>query len=294
MANKKEESIAKEIVNEKIDVELLKKELTDYVDEKIRNELVENIEKANKKVIREKNYKILWRDFLVLLLLGICGFLVYTLYNINYFELTLNKNSNTQNTNVIEENKENVEVVVEPTLDELKSKYSYLIDKVIISDESIYIEDFYNGNMTKELKNYLTLNLVDFDTLTVQDDYNIINEFNFTEKFKELFSSEYENSNFNYNGNSVRYIGLINSYLTNTLLVKTTTNIQREITNIVVNNNEVKITTIEGIVKDNKLFNPITKEEVEGYNNDNLSNYENSLVKITYVFDGEKLNSINK
>ena len=292
MANKKNEE--ENIKEEKINLDGIKKELTEYVDEKIRLELVDNIENAHKKVIREKNYKILWRDFLVLLLLGICGFLVYTLYNINYFELTLNKNSNTQNTNVIEENKENVEVVVEPTLDELKSKYSYLIDKVIISDESIYIEDFYNGNMTKELKNYLTLNLVDFDTLTVQDDYNIINEFNFTEKFKELFSSEYENSNFNYNGNSVRYIGLINSYLTNTLLVKTTTNIQREITNIVVNNNEVKITTIEGIVKDNKLFNPITKEEVEGYNNDNLSNYENSLVKITYVFDGEKLNSINK
>ena len=59
MANKKTDEVKVVKKEEKIDLEEIKKELTDYVDDKIRTELVENIERANKRVIKEKNIKII-------------------------------------------------------------------------------------------------------------------------------------------------------------------------------------------------------------------------------------------
>ena len=298
MASKKTEVSVKETKKEvKVDLEGIKKELTDYVDEKIRAELVDNIEKANKKVIREKNIKIISRDLLILILLGICGFLVYTLYNINYFDVDINKNNKNIDSNSLieekEENKEKEEVVVEPTLDELKVKYAHLLDNYSISDESAYLEDFYNGKLTSEIKNCFTMDAIDLNSLTVQDDYNVINEYSFADKYKELFNSEYENKNFDYNGNGIRYISILNSYLSTKVLEHSDTFIKREIVNIVVNDDTIDITTVEGMVIDGKLYNPLTKEEVEGYNND-LINYKDALVTITYTFKNGKLESLSK
>ena len=294
MANKKTDEVKVVKKEEKIDLEEIKKELTDYVDDKIRTELVENIERANKRVIKEKNIKIIWRDFLVLILLGICCFLVYTLYNINYFGISIDEKQNSEKKEEVNKSSEEIEEeIVEPTLDELKTKYSYLLNNYVISDESIYLEDLYNGNLTNELKNYYALNKFDFTSLTMQDDYNIINEYSFVEKYKELFDSEYVNTSFNYNGNIIRYIGVINSYISTSVLEYTNSFIKREIISINVNDKIVSITTVEGVVKDNKLYNPLTKEEIENFNN-NLLDYEDKLVKITYVFNNGKLDSITK
>ena len=66
-----------------------------------------------------------------------------------------------------------------------------------------------------------------------------------------------------------------------------------QIVNIVVNDDTIDITTVEGMVIDGKLYNPLTKEEVEGYNND-LINYKDALVTITYTFKNGKLESLSK
>ena len=259
----------------------------------MRYELVDNIEKANKRVIREKNIKILCRDILIVVLLGICGFLVYTLYNINYFDFDVKDNNNNKNdeTKEVEEKEPKEEVVVEPTLDELKAKYAYLLNGVVINEDSTYIKDYYDGKLTDELKNYIALNNMDFSELTTQDDYNIINEYGLNEKYKEIFDSEFKTVNFDFNGNNIRYIDLIKSYLSTSVLEHTKTNIKRELTDIKVNGDSVSITCVEGIIKDNKLYNVVTKEEVENFNN-NFLEYESELNKITYTFNKGILNSV--
>ena len=42
------------------------------------------------------------------------------------------------------------------SLEDLKKKYSYLLDNIIISDNCDYLSDFYNHNITYELKNYIS------------------------------------------------------------------------------------------------------------------------------------------
>ena len=295
MASRKTEEVKETKKEEKVDLENIKKELTDYIDEKMRYELVDNIEKANKRVIREKNIKILCRDILIVVLLGICGFLVYTLYNINYFDFDVKDNNNNKNdeTKEVEEKEPKEEVVVEPTLDELKAKYAYLLNGVVINEDSTYIKDYYDGKLTDELKNYIALNNMDFSELRTQDDYNIINEYGLNEKYKEIFDSEFKTVNFDFNGNNIRYIDLIKSYLSTSVLEHTKTNIKREITDIKVSDDKVIITTVEGLIKDNKLYNILDNTLIEEYE-DSLLKCNDKLNKITYVFKNNKLIDLEK
>lgn len=286
--------VKKEVVEEvkKVDLSSIKEELKDYVDLEIKKNFKGEIDKANRKLINEKNKKIYSRDIVIVLLLLVIVFLIYLLNSVGYFnKLFVNdtnmNNSSNNSTNVIDNNKPKEEVVVGPTLDDLKIKYAYLIDDIVINEESSYKNDYYNGNLTDELKRYIALNNMDFDTI-LYEDYSIIDEEVFRNSYDKIFDN-YSSGSFNYNVNKIRYIEKLKSYITNSILIKEESNIKREIIDIKVDNNKVYITTIEGVVKDNKLFNVITLDEVKTYENDNLSRYKDSLNKITYVFSNNKL-----
>ena len=167
------------------------------------------------------------------------------------------------------------------------------MDIYLISDSSNYLDEYYNGNLTTELKNSLALNLVDFDKLEEDDDSNIIGSNILEEEYKKIFNDKYENKSFKYNDNKLKYVSKLDSYITDSILEKNDTNIKREITNIEVDKKIVKITTIEGKVIDNKVFNIFSDDSLGDYN-DNLNNYSDDLNKITYIFNDKKLDSIEK
>ena len=135
---------------------------------------------------------------------------------------------------------------------------------------------------------------MDFDNLKTEEDYQIINEDNFKIAFEKLFTSLYTSGSFEYNNNKIRYVNMINSYMTESLLKKEKSNIVKEITDIKKEDNVITIKTIEGIVKDNKLYNIIYNSEVEGYKEDSLANYQDSLNKVIYIFKDNKLINLEK
>ncbi len=288
MARAKKEEIKEEV--KKVDLSSIKEELKDYVDLEIKKNFKGEIDRANRKLINEKNKKIYSRDIVIVLLLLLIVFLIYLLNSVGYFNRLFvdnNTNNNNTNTNIIDNTKPKEEVVVGPTLDELKNRYAYLLDNIVINEESSYKVDYYNGNLNDEMKRYIALNNMNFDTI-LYEDYSIIDENIFKEAYDKLFDG-YTSGSFNYNVNKIRYIEKLKSYITNSILTKEESNIKRDIIDIKVDNNKVYITTIEGVVKDNKLFNVITLDEVKTYENDSLSNYKDSLNKITYVFLNNKL-----
>ena len=293
MARAKKEEVKEEV--KKVDLSSIKEELKDYVDLEIKKNFKGEIDRANRKLINEKNKKIYSRDIVIVLLLLVIVFLIYRLNSLGYFNKffvdgqTINNNTNIvdNNSSNNNNNKSNENVVVEPTLDELKNKYAYLLDNIVINEESSYKTDFYNGNLNDEIKRYISLNNVDFDKI-LYEDYSIIDEELLKSEYDKLFD-DYSSGSFNYNVSKIRYIEKLKSYITNSILLKEESNIKREITNIKVDSNKVYITTIEGVVKDNKLFNVITLDEVKTYENDSLTNYKDSLNKITYVFLNNKL-----
>ena len=280
----------------------IKEELTKYINEIVNDKFIKEIDNANKGVIREKNKKILTKNMLITFLLLIIVFLIYLLYDANYFarmsngektNIIDNSNLNIVNDNNKENNSIEIEEIKKPTLEELKETYSMLLDNITISEKSKYIEEFYSGKLTDELCNYLTLNNIDFKNLLVDDNYNVIDEGNVKKEYARIFNREYVSTSFDYNGVEVRYIKRLSSYITDAILNKESSNIKREITNIVIDNDNIMITTIEGIVNNNKVYNVTTNEEIGEFNKDILK-YKDKLTELTYIFNDNKLITIKK
>lgn len=288
-----------DVVDNNIDILDLKNDLVGYIDDelekkidsmfnqKIRNEFIESINISNGKLVKEKNKNIFLKNIIIVVLIVIIFYLIYLLYSANYFDKYFIKNNEPNNVSDVD-NKNNNNVVdqTDPisTLEKLKSEYAYLLDSVIISRSSRYIEDYYSGNLSDELKKYLALNQISFDKLEVENDYNVISSSTFSMAYKKLFDGNFENSSFDYNGNRVRYFNKLDSYVTDSLLVKDELIITREIISISIVNDNIVIETVEGIVGANKLFNVLSLEEVITYNNDSLLNYQDALNKVVYTF----------
>ena len=68
----------------------IKEELTDYINIQIKKNFTEEVEKANKRLIREKNKKIFTRNLIIIILLFIIAFLLYLLYDNHYFDKYFN------------------------------------------------------------------------------------------------------------------------------------------------------------------------------------------------------------
>ena len=141
---------------------------------------------------------------------------------------------------------------------------------------------------------YMTLNSFDFSSFEKEEDYNIIKESTFKIMYNKLFDDEYEPATFSYDDNKVRYVKQMESYMTESVLVRENNNIVREIKDIKVDGKKVMITTIEGVVKDNKLFNITTGKEVEDYKDDSLLKYSDKLNEVVYNFKNDKLVSLGK
>lgn len=273
---------------ESIDLSEIKEELTDYINIQIKKNFNEELERANKALIKEKNKKIFIKNIEIIILICIIIFLSYLLYDNHYYDKYLNQfNQNNQlNQNNDNSNEENT------VLQELISNYSYLVENLTISENSSYINDYYKGNLTKELKNYLTMNTMNFEELTIEDETNLIENNLFQDHYNQLFKEDYESSSFDYNGIKVRYLKKLETYITDSIIKQNKSNIKKEIINIDVLENEVIITTLEGILIDNKLYNILSSKEITSYKNDSFTNYEKDLNKVVYTFIDNKLVSI--
>lgn len=292
MVKKKEtEKVVKKSSKETINIESLKEELTEYIDKSIKKEFISELEKSYKRTIREKNKKIIIKNMFITGLLFIIVCLIFIMNKNNYFDKFFIEDNNTKQVKVTKTKEENTNTEEEPTLDELKEEYSYLLDNIYINENSSYLSDYYNGNLTSELKNYLTLNFLDIDSFPQEDNYQIIDKESFTNEYQKHFNDKYQNKTFNYNGNLIRYINKLDSYLSDDIINKNSTNIIREITDIKVSDDKVLITTTEALSYDNKLYNIITNEEISDDINDLLS-YTDKLNTVTYTFEDNKLISI--
>ena len=96
--------------------------------------------------------------------------------------------------------------------------------------------------------------------------------------------------NFDYDGNEIRYISKIDSYITSSLLEKKKTNIEREIINITLDEEKVIIETVEGLVKDNYIYNILTDEK---YEESELLTLKDKLTHVTYTFKNDNLIDLN-
>lgn len=260
----------------------VKEELTNYMKEQIDFEVNKAVESNTKKLIRHKNIVIIKRDIIILVLLGLYAFLIYNLYTTNYFDKYLNK----ENTPIIKEESvvKEEESESEKQID-LKEEYSYLLDSFSISENSKYIEDYYRGKLSDELRLYISL----YNVLNNEDlEDEFIDGSVIKETYESIFKGNVTNKSFEYNEAKIKYLNAKDIYIIDGEL-DNGTNIKREITNVYEKDDVVFIETVEGLIKDNKLYNIVTKKEVKKYDNKDLVKYQNDLISLRYKFDKKDL-----
>ena len=128
-----------------------------------------------------------------------------------------------------------------------------------------------------------------------EEDSLIITKDTLNDAYNILFADEFVSLSFDYNGSKIKYIKALDSYLTDKVIIKEESNIKREIIAIEVSGNNIKIKTVEGLVKDNKLYNILSNKVIRKYRqDDNIKAYEDNLNTLIYTFNNEKLESISK
>ena len=264
-----------------------KQDIDKYVRDRVEKEASSSSIKFYKKQIRNKNVFLIIDTIVIILLIVFIGYSAFYLYTNGYFDKANNNTKETSNNN--EQSKSESS---KPSTEELINKYSYLIDKVKIDSNCDYINDFYNGNLTTELKEYLAFKLLDdkyvtSDELSTYFDANSLNE-----AYKRIFNDKLEYKSFKYDGCSFKYIESKDMFISFSKPF-TGINIEREIIDIKEENNNVIIKTVEGYFNDNRLFNIKSNKEVSDYKKeDKLSIYVKKLNTITYTFNNDYLISI--
>ena len=278
-----------------------KSEIDKYIKERVEVESASQSVKLLKKQLKSKKISSGIKSFIILCLLACIGSGVYYLYNDGYFdeEKTVSKECNCQKTKCdvktdddkkTDDKKEDVK-----SLSELKEEYDYLLDNVIFDANSNYTSDYYKGNFTTEIREYLAYKLIDVEDIIQDEDSNYFESSALETAYQKLFDDEIIFKNFKYNNATYTYLQPKDMFISNAKPNEEKP-VTREIIDIKENNNTVVITCVEGYVNDkNKLFNILTNKEVKGYKTSQpLSKYESKLNTVKYTFTDEYLVDISK
>ena len=258
-----------------INIDDYKEQIDKYIKERVEREVASESLKIYKKQLRSKTIISLVKTIIIIILILIIGYGMFYLYKDGYFD---NKdiiiNNDVPVINVDDE---------KSSIDDLKKEYSFLLDNVIMYDNSNYLKDFYNGNLTNELKEYLAFNLIIKDDINKDNDTIYFKDDVLKESYNKLFDKDIEYVSFNASKVDYKYIKLMNAFVGDGK-EEVGNKITRDIVDIKVDNDNVVITTIEGLIKDNKLYNILSLNEVKGYNKGDIFKYESSLNKVIYTF----------
>lgn len=296
----------KERVNEEtkkgINIKDYKEQIDKYAKERVEVESSSQTVKTLKKQLQSKKCASGVKSFIILCLLACIGYGIYYLYKDGYFDEKNNKECNCPVNNCKEyvptdnntDSKKDENSKKEETLEDLTKKYSYLLDSIIFDLNSNYTRDYYNGNLTNELKEYLAYKLVDKENVITDEDSSYFELSDLETAYNVLFNEKLEPVSFKYNNSLYSFIESKEMFISN-IKANEEKLITKEITNIEVNDKNVIITTVEGYLSNGKLYNILTNKRITSYKSgDSLVKYKNKLNSVRYTFTDEHLVSIEK
>lgn len=284
-----------------INIKDYKDQIDKYVKERVEIESASQSVKLLKKQLHSKKVASAIKSFIILCLLGCIGYGVYYLYDDGYFEENKGVKCPAVGTSQTKPN-DDPNVKTEPvetklSLDELKSKYGYLLDNVIFDANSNYTRDFYNGNLTNEIKLYLSYKLIDSDYIQKDEESSYFESSVIENAYKKIFNdNNIKLASFKYNNASYIYLSAKEMFMSSSQ-PNEVKDITREIIDITLDEHDnVTVTTVEGYVSESgKLYNILNNKEISGYKStDSLSKYKDKLNIVKYVFNDEYLISLNK
>lgn len=268
----KKEDIIKEVEEKKEDII---KELDNKIESKVEVAINEKIKTYEKKIVKEKNYKILRRDIFIILLLGLIIYAGYYMYKNNYFNISINKN------NVINTPNDNQEEIKYDSEYYIKN-YHYLVDNLFIND--IELLDIFKKDIitTNDISNTLKLKISYYNINNKQNDNGniIFKEEDILTSYQNIFNDTViNNETFTYN--NTRFIYYNNMYIGYDLN-SNDINTKYNIYNSYKKDDNLVFELVVGRVVDNNIIN-IYDDRVMEYNG-NINDYVNLLTKYSITF----------
>lgn len=258
-----------------------KEEIRNQISSEIMVDIKKDIAKEQKKINRSKNFKIVRLYIYILLLLGAACYMIYCLYVSDNFDLLKNSGSTTT---TLPTTKLTTKTIVKDFNWYMK-KYGNLLDNIKITNYDLVKGNTVIANLSADVRLNMAYQILDSESIKVDGIINTISEEDMIEAYKTLYGSDegYSATNFNVNDLSYAYSSNNKSFIA---ISKDTTAIEpitNKITDIKEENDEVIISTIVAVIKNDKVYNVENLNEPVGDYAD-LSNYAASLTKIDYVF----------
>ena len=268
----KKEDILKEVEDKKEEVI---KELDSKIESKVEVAVNEKIKTYEKKVVKTKNYKILRRDIVIIILLGLIIYAGYYMYKNDYFNIMINKN------NVINPPNDPQEETKYDSAYYIKN-YGYLINNIFINDNELL--DIFKKDLitTNDISNSLKLKISYYNIKNKQnDDGNIVfSKEDILSSYQTIFNdTEINNETFTYN--NTRFIYYNNMYI-GYELPNEELNIKYNIYNSYLKDKDLVFELVVGRVVDNNIIN-IYDDRIMEYNG-NINDYQGLLTKYSIIF----------
>ena len=284
----------------KVDIE---KELTNKIDEQIELKVTKRMKEEEKKLSRGKTGKIIRRDIIIILLLGVIGYFCYCLYDVDYFNIRtklVDKVNDNKKDDKIKNNdkKDNNEPVVDtkPDSSYYIKNYGYLIDNLLIDDEEIY--NLFTKTITREtIPNELVLKIayknINKVLITNNNDMITFHKESLLEPAKKIFGEDINIKNEMFTFNNIKFMYYNDTYI-GLKEESSSINLINKIINANENNNELTFEFIIAKTSENKLLDIEDNIIEEEYDNKDITEYKDKLSTYIIVFEKSEDNYIFK
>ena len=269
----------------------IKQELTDEIKEDVKRRVV----KEEALLSRKKSLKIFRLSVYILILLAAVGYGVYRLYKTDNFGIL--DNNYTKPTT--EAGEVTTTVTTTKTVDELKEKYSYLVNKLYIDDINILLGNKSVSELSPSERLSIAYYGLSNTDITRDGRVYTVAASKLQEVYKNIFGNNalYTNVDFTATGIKYAYLSSQDTFFGISDEADFERTIQSEILEITEEKGNVKITVVVGMNKNHNLYslNDLNNPIVTNYSS-SVMDYKDSLTKVEYTFnnvDGAyKLNKI--
>lgn len=282
----------------------IEKELTNKIDEQIELKVTKRMKEEEKKLSRGKTGKIIRRDIIILLLLGVIGYFGYCLYDIDYFNIrtkVVDKTSDNKKDDEIKNNdkeEDNNEPIVDtkPDSSYYIKNYGYLLDNLLIDDEEIY--NLFTKTITREtIPNELVLKIayknINKVLITNNNDMITFHKDSLLESAKKIFGEDINIKNEMFIYNNIKFMYYNDTYI-GLKEESNSINLINKIINANEENNELTFEFIIAKTSENKLLDIEDNIIEEEYDNKDITEYKDKLSTYIIVFEKSEDNYIFK
>lgn len=264
----------------------------------VNNEIKDNIRKQQRKMLRQKNFKIFKKNIFILLLIAVIIYFGYCLWDARYFAFMKNEEKNASVKEVADESKEKEEKIIKDKTWYIEN-YGYLLDntKLSLLSDNYNIYYLYSDNYNvSSIKDTIKLNMAyKFVENISESDYSYtIKEEDMKNAYYKMFGTYdyYNPTSFNVDCMQFYYNSYEKIYVAYKITCESTVSlhIKEEIKDMYEEDGKIIIETVMGVYNENNnylfayynLYNSVASDFDQSKS---VLDYEDVLNSYKYVFN---------